>query len=451
MFYFIPKINPDGSDAYLKKPGEPIDPNLKKIDDDKDGLFDEDDAEDLNGNGIISVMRIHDESGPLKTYSKDPLLMVQRKIDEMGEWRIIGPEGIDNDKDGKINEDPPGGVRTVSNRNYPAFWAPEWIQSRAGIYPLSEPEAKAQVDFVLAHPNIGTTQSYHTHSGVILWGYCSQGDEHIPLEDIHNFKAIGKLGSEITGYALLSVLREFTSDPSRPRHGDFTDWVYDHFGAFGLCTEIWKAPGETGKSALEGIDENVAMEWNDKELGGKGFINWTKYNHPEIGEIEIGGWNYNFFTQNPPAKFMEEEWKKNCLFELKRAELLPYLQIKEVKTESLGDKLFRIKATVENTGFLPTNVTQKAVQNRRAKPVVAKLELDKADLLCGKDKTEIGHIKGNALPARTMFMLPRGTAPQNKKTVEWLIRVKGKGASARITFVSQKAGTVSRQISFSSQ
>lgn len=176
-FYIIPKINPDGSDAYLRDPRQPPEPGLKKVDDDGDGALDEDGPEDLNDDGIISLMRIRDDSGPLVTSLKDPRLMVERGIDEKGEWRIIGREGLDNDKDGEINEDPPGSRTTVTNRNYPAFWAPNWVQGgeqRGGPYPLSEPEARAQVDFILNHPNIAGIQSFHTHSGVLLRPYCNR-------------------------------------------------------------------------------------------------------------------------------------------------------------------------------------------------------------------------------------------------------------------------------------
>jgi hypothetical protein len=254
------------------------------------------------------------------------------------------------------------------------------------------------------------------------------------------------LCNEITDYPMLSVYNDFTRDKSNPRRGVFVDWAYDHYGAFAFTTEIWKAPGETGRSTFEGTDENIAMEWNDKELGGAGFINWTKYNHPEFGEVEIGSWNRNYFSQNPPGKFAEEEWKKNCLFELKHAELLPLVTIAETKTEDLGDKLFRLTATIANEGYLPTNVTQKAIQHNLAKPLRVKLELVKAEIISGEAKTEIGHIKGNAPPARGMFGRPSGDAPQNTKTVEWIIRVEEKGASANLTVVSQKAGTTSKKV-----
>ncbi|UCE42177.1 MAG: hypothetical protein JSV17_04185 [Candidatus Aminicenantes bacterium] len=447
VFYILPKINPDGSDSYLRKPEDPIDPNLKKIDDDEDGLLDEDGPDDLNRDGIISIMRVRDEDGSLKTSSKDPRLMVPREIDEKGEWRIIGPEGLDNDEDGRINEDPPGRERTVSNRNYPAYWAPSWIQSSAGPYPLSEPEAKAQIDFILAHPNIAGIQAHHTHSGVILRPYCNLGDEHIPAGDMRNFLAIGAIGTKITGYPVLSVYNDFTSDKSNPRHGVFVDWAYDHFGTLAYTTEIWKAPGETGRSVFQGTDENVAMEWNDKELEGKGFVNWTKYDHPQFGKVEIGGWNRNYFSQNPPARFMEKEWKINCLFELKHAEMLPFLKIEKIETESLGENLFRLTVVVVNEGYLPTNVTQKAIDNQMAKPVLASLKLEGAELLIGKQEVELGHIQGNAPISSSRFSFSRNDAPQNKKTVQWLVRGKKKNPAVEIIFESQKAGTTKKKIS----
>jgi hypothetical protein len=449
VFYILPKVNPDGSDQYLAKPGAAADPNLKQVDDDGDHRLDEDGPEDLNGDGIISTMRIRDESGPLKTSPKDPRLMVPRRIDEKGEWRIVGPEGLDNDNDGRINEDPPGSTRTVTNRNYPAYWAPDWIQGGnrpGGDYPLAEPEAKAQVDFLIAHPNVASVQAYHTHSGVILRPYCNMSDESIPPQDMRNFTEVGALGTELTGYPVLSVYNDFTTDKTNPRRGVFIDWAYDYYGVFALTTEIWKAPGETGKSAFDTFDENLAMQWNDRELGGKGFVNWTAFPHPKYGAVEIGGWNSNYFSQNPPPTFAEAEWKKNALFEIKRAELLPSLRIADVKTVSLGDRLFRVTAVVRNDGFLPTNVTQKAIQHHIALPVDVRLELDKAEILAGKEHSDIGHIEGNGPPPANQFGTPGGEAPRNQRTVEWLVRVQAEGATATITAATPRAGTATKKV-----
>lgn len=445
VFYIVPKVNPDGSDAYLRKPDAPVDANLKKVDDDDDGLLDEDGAEDLNGDGIISVMRIRDENGPLKTSPKDARLMVERKIDEKGEWRVIGPEGMDNDDDGKINEDPPGAERTVSNRNFHAYWAPDWIQRGSGSYPLSEPETKSMVDFILAHPNIAGFMSYHTHSGILLRPFVNRSDDDFPAADLRNYEAIGALGTEVSGYPLLSIYNDFTPDKSNARHGSSLDWAYEHLGLSAFSSEIWKAPGETGKSAFEGLDETIAMKWNDEEIDGKGFVNWTPYDHPQYGAIEIGGWVYNYFTQNPPAKFMEEEWKKNSPFDLKHAASLPLIRIADIETTPLKDNLVRLKVTIENEGFLPTNVTQKAIQNKVAKPVMVKLELDNAEIMTGSAETDIGHIKGLS-PLGVDTTGRRATPVENKKSAAFVIRIKGGNATAKITAISEKAGTKTKEV-----
>jgi len=447
VFYILPKINPDGSDEYLRSPGASVESALKKVDDDGDGRLDEDPAEDLNGDGLITLMRIRDENGSMKTSPDDPRLMVERTIDEKGEWRILGSEGLDNDGDGRINEDPSGSARTVSNRNYPAFWAPEWIQRSGGSYPLSEPEAKAQIDFILAHPNIAGVQAHHTHSGVILRPFCNLSDEHIPVQDMRNFVAIGAVGTEITGYPLLSVYNDFTTDKSNPRHGVFVDWAYDHFGALAFTTEIWKAPGEIGRSVFEGWDEQVAMEWNDENLDGRGFVGWESYEHPEFGSIEIGGWNSNFFVQNPPPSFAEAEWKKNCLFELKHAEMLPCLKIVDIEADSMGAGLYRITATVENNGFLPTNVTQKAIDHGLVKSVQATIELEGAELLFGQDREDIGHLLGDSPRSFSRFGPSEEDGIPNRRKVQWLIKKTGDPAEVAITFISQKAGVVSQTIS----
>ena len=93
-YYVRPRVNPDGAETDLT--GQlPKNPN--PVDNDGDGRFDEDAPEDINGDGIISYMRIRDPNGPLRTHPDDPRLMVHRKGGEAGEWRMLGREGMDND------------------------------------------------------------------------------------------------------------------------------------------------------------------------------------------------------------------------------------------------------------------------------------------------------------------------------------------------------------------
>ncbi len=116
-WYIVPRLDVDGTEAYLTGKPAGVDPH--PVDDDKDGKFDEDPQEDLDNDGLVLSMRRKDPKGKMKISDRDARLMVAKAPDETGGvYYTITSEGIDNDGDGKINED---GYRThfLSNRNYP--------------------------------------------------------------------------------------------------------------------------------------------------------------------------------------------------------------------------------------------------------------------------------------------------------------------------------------------
>jgi len=119
--------------------------SVRPHDSDRDGLEDEDPGEDLNGDGYITQMRVKTELGGMKTSQEDPRLMDRRAEEEKGEWQVYS-EGIDNDMDGRYNEDGVGGLDI--NRNWPSKWQQEYVQRGSGRYPLSEPETRAVAEFL---------------------------------------------------------------------------------------------------------------------------------------------------------------------------------------------------------------------------------------------------------------------------------------------------------------
>ena len=233
--------------------------------------------------------------------------MVPRRIDEKGEWRIVGPEGHRQRQGRPDQRRPAGRARARSpTATIPSFWAPNWVQGGnrpGGDYPLAEPEAKAVVDFLIAHPNIASVQSYHTHSGAILRPYCNRATRPMPPQDMRTVQG-GGCARVPRSPAIRSCRSTTTSRPTSPTRAAACSSTgrTTYFGAFALTTEIWKAPGETGKSAFDTFDENLAMQWNDRELGGKGFVNWTKFKHPQFGEMEIGGWNTQLLQPESAAE-----------------------------------------------------------------------------------------------------------------------------------------------------
>ena len=144
------------SERHHKTPLRPRDSTMRPWDDDRDGLFDEDGPDDLDGDGQALQMRLEDPTGEWVTEEDDPRLMRRRKPDDAGPFYKRYSEGLDNDGDDQYNEDWPGGVDP--NRNYPGNWSLQ--QGGSGPYPGSEVELRAMLDFIYDHPNIAASQHF---------------------------------------------------------------------------------------------------------------------------------------------------------------------------------------------------------------------------------------------------------------------------------------------------
>ena len=125
-FYVLPMVNPDGRARWFEGPSTPHFPRtvMVEVDDDRDGLADEDPYDDLDGDGVITQMRqkVPMGEGSHRIHPKDPRLLVPVEDGEMGDYRYLGTEGIDNDRDGQLNEDVVGYVDP--NRTWGYFWMP---------------------------------------------------------------------------------------------------------------------------------------------------------------------------------------------------------------------------------------------------------------------------------------------------------------------------------------
>ena len=105
------------------------------------------------------------------------------------------------------------------------------------------------------------------------------------------------------------------------------DWLYEHMGIITFSTELWDASVRAGNKLFgqSRVSEEAQLnliKWNDKELSAQGFVPWYEFNHPQLGPVEIGGWNSKFTLVNPPPQYLEAECHKNCLFTLYHACLL---------------------------------------------------------------------------------------------------------------------------------
>jgi hypothetical protein len=107
-----------------------------------------------------------------------------------------------------------------------------------------------------------------------------------------------------------------------------------------------------------------------------------------------------------------------------------------------------IRAVVENTGWLPTTVTEKAVERKAVRPLSLEIELpDGAKLVGGETKVEAGQLTGRAL-RRSLFWWD-SDATTDRAKVEWVLEAP-EGSTVTITARHERAGTVRETISLSS-
>jgi hypothetical protein len=343
-FYIAPTINPDARD-YFANVGIPPRSGLMPWDDDRDGLYDEDGYDDMNGDKNISMMRRKNPDGRYVADPKDPRRMIRVEPGEKGEYEILGMEGIDNDGDGLVNEDGPGGYD--GNRDWGFNWEPEYVQGGANKYPFSEPENQAVRDFIISHRNITGAQSFHNSGGLILRGPSIQGGgaEVYSRSDDAVINAIGKKGEEIIpGYKFITIWKDMYTV-----YGGELDWWYGAMGCFVFSNELWN-------SYLMFYDTTNTdqYEFDKLLLYGDGFIPWQKINHPVYGEVEIGGFS-KMLGRIHPGFMLETDAHRNAAFCIYNAYQSPRLEITNVGVRKLEGGLKEVTATVANSRMLPTH------------------------------------------------------------------------------------------------
>ena len=448
VFYICPRLNPDGAEWALADKPKYIRSSTRPYPYDEEpigGLV----MEDIDGDGRILMMRIPDPNGPWKECPEEPRLLVRRDPAESGGtyYRVL-PEGQVENYDGALIPIQAKKERLDLNRNFPTNWRQEYEQKGAGPYPTSEPEVRAATHFIASHPNIIGGVAFHTHSGVLLRPYDDRDDKEFPGEDLWTFQKIGKKGSEITGYPAVSVYHDFRYHPNEVITGGFDTWLYDQMGIFGWTVEIWSPQRQAGIKEIKFIewfrehpldDDLKMLRWSDEELEGKGYVDWYSFDHPQLGPVELGGWNRIYAFRNPPPQFLEKEIALFPDWLVWHLLISPRLELYEVSSKPLGDETYHVRLVVQNTGWLPTYVTKKALEKKLVRGVVCEIELPAgATLETGKLREELGQLEGRAYKSTIPYA---EDATEDRAKVEWAVR-SSNGGTVKLTARHERAGTV---------
>jgi hypothetical protein len=265
--------------------------------------------------------------------------------------------------------------------------------------------------------------------------------------DINLYKEIGKVGTEITGYPTISIYEDFTPDKTKARRGGLMDWTYEEMGIISFGIELWdieRAAGvdKVGYMNLYPRTEEIQQKVYDyvlKHAPERGWREWMPFDHPQLGRVEIGGmvniWSY----RNPPEALLEEVCRKNVLFNLRHAAAAPRVLVDEVTITRLEGSLYKVRAVVSNHGYLPTNLSDVAIENQVAKPVRVSIAVDGGELVMNPQTVELGNLAGRN--ERLYPWSPWGQQwTATSKFAEWLVKA-GDGAKVTIAATSEKAGT----------
>ncbi len=432
-FYIVPTINPDGRDSYFHEANNGSTPRsgVIPVDNDRDGLINEDGFDDLDGDGNVVNMRRKSSNGRYRIDPLYPQRMIQVGPDEKGEYELLGQEGIDNDGDGQVNED--GYTFEYDpNRDWGWGWQPNYIQTGAYKYPFSIPENRNVMNFVMSHPNIAAAQTFHNFGGMILRG---PGDPNDLItynsQDLQVYDAIAKKGEElIPGYRYLIVYKDLYS-----AYGGELDWFYGGRGIYTYSNELWTPYLMFNKEPSS--DGSASYQFDRYLLFKDAFVDWHEFNHPQYGKIEIGGFKKNFGRAHP-GFLLESDAHRNMAFTIYHCYHTPKLQVDSIMEKELGDGLKEVTAVISNQRLMPTHSSQD-LKYKIERPdyisltgikVIAGMVVNNADLnISTEQKNDPQTIEVQNIPGL------------DKVTVRWITQGSGRYT---VTVDSRKGGTQSK-------
>ena len=409
LFYIVPRISPDGAEEVLKRGryvrSSPVDDRVAQGH--ARWL-----AEDIDGDGQVGTMRQLDPDGELVELRGDdgqllvPAVMVARLPEDEGPYYRLYPEGRIANFDGRTIPEPYFLSDNLYdfNRNFPYSWAPEPQQAGAGHYPGSAPETRAVIEFATRHPNIMVWLNLHTFGGVLIRPLGDKPDAKMNAGDLAIFEQVEAWMTEHTGYACVSGFHEFLYEPDKPLHGDLSDFAYHQRGALAYVVELWdlfkqlgierKKPFVDHYSKFSRKDMRALADFDRQHNAGRIFGSWKKVTHPQLGEVEVGGFDPRVGIWNPPFERLADTCQTQSTAFLRVAALVPRLSLSVVGQEQ-ADGHTRIHLRVANHGYLGTCGLPSAKSLPHAEPLRLKASGEGLTLLApAQSVVELGHLDG---------------------------------------------------------
>ncbi|HEY5661391.1 MAG TPA: hypothetical protein VIR59_11435, partial [Gaiellaceae bacterium] len=158
-----------------------------------------------------------------------------------------------------------------------------------------------------------------------------------------------------------------------------------------------------------------------------------------------GGWDIINYWFNVPFDRLEQEVAPHSDWALFHALISPLLEVRSVDVEQLGESSFLVRLVLQNSGWLPTNVTQRALERGAVRELEVELDLPEgARLVGGEVKTNAGQLRGR-VEKRSTTWWGNDDSTTDLAKLEWVIEAPG-GTEIGVEARHQRAGTLRRRV-----
>lgn len=226
--------------------------------------------------------------------------------------------------------------------------------------------------------------------------------------------------------------------------------TYDMLGAFSYLIELWGSPAFDADMNGDGrVDNDEYLKWIDVELGGEGWIVPHKVDHPDLGEIWIGGTRKKHTQRTPPARYIEMEALKNAQFVMYCASQFPKVEVDEIKVTPATDDLLWIDVAVKNDRVYPTFSARSEKLGRAVKDKFTFSSSDNIDLVSVPPGRVILDPLNQQTAGETVSVKEMELGLEGQQTLRFRYLVKIDGTSGWVEFeiASQRGGTDKKRIS----
>lgn len=400
LYYIIPRVSPDGAEDVLAAVRLSRSAPRRRAPHSGAAYWV---RSDVDGDGRIRQMRLKHPAGEFVQHREFSHVLVPRTLQDEGPFFKVFPEGYIEGFNGHGIPFPHSlsDNDTDFNRNFPFGWSSG--HDGAGHFPGWEPETRALIEFASRAPHIFAWLNLHTFGGIFIRPPFSSSGQQVERRDLAVYEHVAEMMAKETGMPTVSAFEDMTPVASQPMTGTLAAWAYSERACFAWAVELWDLFAAAGLTKLRPYYRNYAIQdpdeitrlvnWDQRDNSGRIFGPWRSFNHPQLGEVEIGGIDPVRGLINPPEKEIPGIAQSLSAVATTLASLASRIA-SQITVERIGQSLAKISLVASNSGYLPTSITAVGQSLPWNRGVQIRFRSHGCSLVSGPATAEVAHIAG---------------------------------------------------------